>query len=240
METLLLAAASWAAAAAKGTQPERVDAEFFVDPVDEVMCSARRKDDVLYDVMLCHAVFVEAVIEDLGVEEGIQSPAEQADEGDAEVREDVTARPESAAVITEEVVRCGYRFRPRAGRFVQDVADMEVVPGGGSCKRISYNSFWRLSKRSCRGRPSFLRDTWHARGDGCNTMTSNAEHTYHSSLALAYRCTSLLVGFTSANIPVMTTPLFRLYMMASTKSLASFAVSFSVLQRSSLTLLTGV
>lgn len=129
MQTQLLAAASWAPPAAKGTQPERVDAEFFVDPVDEVLRPARRKDDVLYDVMLCHAIFVKAVIEDLGVQEGVQSPAEQADEGDAEVREDVTAGPEGAAVIAEEVVRCGYRLAPSAGRFVQDVADMEVVPG---------------------------------------------------------------------------------------------------------------
>ena len=129
MQTQMLAAASWAPAAAKGTQPERVDAEFLVDPVNGVLCPTRRKDDVLYDVILCHAVFVEAVIEDPGVEEGVQSPAEQADEGDAEVREDVTAGPERATVITEEVVRCGYRLGPSAGRFVQDAADMEVVPG---------------------------------------------------------------------------------------------------------------
>ena len=67
MQTQLLDAASWAPAAAKGTQPERVYAEFLVDPEDEVLCPARWKDDVLYDVMLCHAVFMEAVIEDLGV-----------------------------------------------------------------------------------------------------------------------------------------------------------------------------
>lgn len=129
MNTQLSAAAYGAPAAAKGTQPERVDAKFLVDPVDEVLGPADRKDDVLDDVMLCHAVFVEAVVEDLGVEEGVQSPAEQADEGDAEVREDVTAGREGAAVIAEEEVRCGYRLGPSTGRFVQGVADVEVVPG---------------------------------------------------------------------------------------------------------------
>lgn len=125
-----------ALAPAKGRKPERIDAEFFVYPVDEVLRLARWKEDVLDDVMLCHAVLVETVVEDLGVEETVESPVKQADEGDAEVRDDVTPSPESAAVVAEEAVCCGYYLDPSVRRFDQGVADMKIVP-----ERVSVSVF---------------------------------------------------------------------------------------------------
>ena len=68
--------------------------------------------------MLCHAVSVETVIENLGMQERVESPAKQADEGDAKVREDVMPSPENAAVVANEVICSGYYLGPSVRRVV--------------------------------------------------------------------------------------------------------------------------
>ena len=54
------------------TKPKWVDAVLVVDPVEEILGSRGRQQDVLDDVVLRHTILMQAMVERFGVEEWVE------------------------------------------------------------------------------------------------------------------------------------------------------------------------
>lgn len=82
---------------------------------------------------------MQTVIHDFSVEQRIKQVTEEAGEGNCIVGEDITAGPEGATVIAEEVFLCRNKFSEGRIMITEAILHVEVIPITGLCKSdISY------------------------------------------------------------------------------------------------------
>lgn len=113
----------------QGAEPEWVVAEGAVDVVGEFDGGGVGDCDVLDCVAFGEAALVQGVVHDPGVQVLVEHPAGEAVEGREEVLEAVGADPESAAVVTEEVVHQGDEFdRWGFGVAADEFVGVEIEP----------------------------------------------------------------------------------------------------------------